>query len=62
MIYSKKPHATHAAEYFRHRMDMMQTDILLIQEPYFFKGIQGVGDTGGQVEPVRMKQRTLMNV
>lgn len=27
-------------------MDAMQTDILLIQEPYFFKGIKGLGNAG----------------
>jgi hypothetical protein len=38
-------HAIHAADYLRRRMDTMQTDINLTQEPYFFKGIQGLGDT-----------------
>ncbi len=32
-------HATHVAEYFKCHMDMMQIDILLIQELYFFRAI-----------------------
>jgi hypothetical protein len=39
-------HSKDASLVFRRRMDAMQTDLILIQEPYYFKGIRGLGESG----------------